>query len=254
MYTRCQGCHTVHPVNAAVLAQGGGKYRCGKCHKICNALEALFDEWPKASEQAFSQGELPELGLKLTLGGGEQSAPVPGAAGVPRDSAGGEAALPTRKRRLQRIILLTATFILTIIITLNLARFFQHPLLDEGSLQSTLIKLGMLRPAPQQAFRSPDKIELVNRELKPHPVRPGVLSLTATIVNRADRSQAYPDIYLTLLDIHNRELAHKLFKPGDYLARSAELRSGMRPHAYLTFSLDVPDPGEGAVGFELQFR
>ena len=43
MYTRCPGCHTVHPVNAALLASGGGRYRCGKCNKVNNALEALFD-------------------------------------------------------------------------------------------------------------------------------------------------------------------------------------------------------------------
>jgi hypothetical protein len=84
-------------------------------------------------------------------------------------------------------------------------------------------------------------------------LRQGVLLLTATIVNRAAQNQGYPDIEVTLLDIRGRQLARQLFKPGDYLSRSAQLRDGMTPQAYLTFSLEMLDPGDEAVGFELQF-
>ena len=56
MYTRCPACHTVHPVNASLLAQGGGKYRCGKCNKSANALESLFDEWPEPGDKPPGAG------------------------------------------------------------------------------------------------------------------------------------------------------------------------------------------------------
>ena len=68
MYTRCKGCHTVHPVNASLLARADGKFRCGKCKKTGNALEALFDEWPEAGEKPPETGPIPDLGLAIDLG------------------------------------------------------------------------------------------------------------------------------------------------------------------------------------------
>lgn len=244
MFTRCQACHTVHPVNAAVLAQGGGRYRCGKCHKTGNALEALFDEWPQARQQGAPAGDLPELGLALSLGPGEE----------PQAGTRSEETDTPRSKPLLRAVWIIAAVVLAVIITLNLARFLQQPLTDTPWLQSTLVRLGMRQAPPQAPFRALDQIKLLSRELKAHPFRPDVLLLTATIVNRAAQSQAYPDIDVTLLDIHSRQLARQLFKPADYLPNGSDLRNGMTPQAYLTLSLEMPDPGDGATGFELQFR
>ena len=244
MFTRCQACHTVHPVNAAVLAQGGGRYRCGKCHKTGNALEALFDEWPQARQQGAPAGDLPELGLALSLDPDKERQAW---------TTSEESDLPQRKS-LQRAVWIIAVAGLTVIITWNLARFLQRPLIDAPWLQLTLVQLGMRQAPPQAPFRALDQIKLLSRELKAHPFRPGVLLLTATIVNRAAQSQAYPDIDVTLLDIHSRQLARQLFKPADYLPNGSDLRSGMTPQAYLTLALEMPDPGDGATGFELQFR
>ncbi len=254
MYTRCQACHTVHPVNAAILAQGGGKYRCGKCHKIGNALEALFDEWPQASQQGTRPGSLPELGLPLSLSPGEDTSDASDPAAAPGDALIDETELSPSRKPMLRVLWVGAALVLTVVIALNLFRFFQQPVLDLPWLQSTLTRLGVKQAPPQPVFRAPEQIELLSRELKAHPFRPGVLLLTATIVNRADRSQPYPDIDVTLLDINGRKLNQSLFKPGDYLSHSSELRTGMKPQAQLTFSLDMLDPGDSAVGFELQFR
>ena len=232
----------MHAVNAAVLARAGGKFRCGKCQKIGNALEALFDEWPEAKDQGARPGAVPELSLTLPA--------------TPETESNGEteAADSPRRKRLVRVLWLVSALVLAVIITLNVLRFFYQPQDDSPWLQSTLIQLGLKQAAPEPPTHKPGQIELLNREMKPHPFRPGVLLLTATIVNRAAERQAYPDIDVTLLDLQGRQLERQLFKPGDYLSSSAELRSGMSPQAYLTFSLEMLDPGDGATGFELQFR
>jgi len=141
-----------------------------------------------------------------------------------------------------------------VVIALDLADFFQQPLLDRAQVDSTLIRLGIKEAPPEKPFRDPERIELVSREMRPHPLRPNVLLLTATIVNRASRSQPYPDIDVSLLDSRGRKLTHQLFSPGDYLKRSSELRNGMAPDAYLTLSLELLDPGKDAAGFELLFH
>lgn len=255
MYTRCQACHTVHPVNAAILAQGGGKYRCGKCHKVGNALESLFDEWPQAKQQAARPGSLPELGLTLSVAAHTRSSAVPEESGpVDDDSTIAETPDASDGWPRQRILWVSAASVLTFFIALNLVTFFQQPLPGLSRMQSTLVRLGIKNAPPEPSFRALDRIELLSRELKAHPFRPGVLQLTATIVNRANRAQPYPDIEVTLYEVHGRQLSRKIFEPGDYLTRSAELRNGMVPQAYLTLSVEMPDPGDSAVGFELQFR
>jgi hypothetical protein len=160
---------------------------------------------------------------------------------------------PTRKYLL-RGAWITGAFALAIIITLQLTDYFQQPLIDRAWLESTLIQLGIKDAPPEKPFRDPEQIELVSREMRPHPLRPNVLLLTATIVNRASRSQPYPDIDVSLLDSRGRKLTHQLFSPGDYLKRSSELRGGMPPGAYLTLSLELLDPGQDAAGFELLFH
>ena len=70
MYTRCQACHTVHPINAELLSRAAGQYRCGKCKKLSNALDALFDEWPSAGETVVNSRpdtQAPVLGGSLAL-------------------------------------------------------------------------------------------------------------------------------------------------------------------------------------------
>lgn len=251
MYTRCQACHTVHPVNAALLARGGGKYRCGKCHKVNNALEALFDEWPQASQQGTPPGELPELGLALSLGPDAGTTDRPDGTDTSAETNGGGTAGPPATKSLPRMLWISAAVILMIVITLNLNGFFRQTTPGFVWLQPALVWLGLRQEPP---FRALDQIQLLNRELKADPSRPGVLVLSATVVNRAGRNQAYPDIDVTLLDIHNQRLTHRLFKPRDYLPAGSELSAGMRPEAQLSFTLEMPDPGKDAVGFEVQFR
>ena len=244
----------MHPVNAAVLAQGGGKYRCAKCHKTGNALEALFDEWPQASQQATRPGELPELGLALSLGTARESETAVKKAALPGGQVFDEEPDSPPQKSWQRAVWVGSALVLAVIITLNLLRFFQLSPVERSTMQSAMVSLGLRQAPPQQPFRAPEQIQLLSRELKAHPYRPGVLQLTATIVNRADRVQPYPDIEVTMLDIHSRQLARQLFKPGDYLTGSAGLRDGMAVEAYLTLTLELPDPGNDAVGYELQIR
>lgn len=247
MYTRCQACHTVHPVNAALLARGQGRFRCGKCKKIGNALEALFDSWPDPGQAPPRPGSLPELGAPLQLAANAGDAVSDAAQ---EDAvAEGETNRPA-PRRLLRAAWITAGIVVLVVIGLNLARFFGIPLWHEAVPQPA----GEAAATANPPFRDLDRIEIVSREMIAHPARPGTLQLNATLVNRAERSQPYPDIEVTLLDIDNRVVGHRLFAPADYLSRTAALRRGMTPGAYVILSLDLPDPGVEAVGFELKFH
>ncbi len=254
MFTRCQGCHTVHPVNAALLAAGRGRYRCGKCGKVANALESLFDAWPDAGEPAAPEGQLPELGARLDLDGASGKADSPEAQTRPAGDEETPADPDRTARRLVRLVWITAAVVVTVIAGLNLARYFDVRLIDQPELDATLERAGLKDAPPAPVFRDLDQIGIVSREVVTHPHRVGLLLLNATLVNRAERPQPFPDITLALHDLDNRVIARYRFGPGDYLSRTTQLRDGMTPGAYVGLSLEIEDPGGEAVGFEIEFH
>ncbi len=253
MFTRCQGCHTVHPVNAALLSRAKGQYRCGRCQKLANALDALFDEWPSAGEQAIERGDPPVLGGGVALTqpvetetSAEGAALLSDAETVP-ESAG-------RLGAWLRLTWITLGLVLVIVSVLAVGSYFGKIHLDGNSINQSLVRMGLKDAPPDQPFRDTRTIELVSREMLSHPLRPRVLLLNATIVNRAPQAQPYPDIQVRLFGIDNTVVSERRFRPTDYLTSTTAMRSGMTPDAYLRFSLEMLDPGDRAVGFELEFH
>lgn len=253
MFTRCPGCSTVHPVNAAILAQNGGRFRCGKCNKTSNALDSLFDEWPEAGRKPAPRGDMPVLGIGIDLEKAGEARLNPEEAGLT-----GEANTPRPPSRVGPFLLRAAWLIgglvIGSVIIFKVAEFSGHPILEPGEVDKALVTVGLREPPNAEVFRDLDLIHLVSRELAGDPASPGTLRLKATLVNRASRSQPYPGLEVTLFDASGAQLATYGFEPADYLSRSADPSASMSPHAYLPISLELEDPGETAVGFELEFR
>ena len=253
MFARCPECSTVHPVNAALLAQGAGQYRCGKCNKVSNALEHLFDDWPAAGDRPARAGDLPVLGLDIDFTKAGRSRLEPAEAAL--TGAGGVTeAPPPRGRRWLRAFWITAACVLAAVVIVRLAEFNGTPLIEPSTVDSALVRLGLQDPEPAKPFRDLDQIRLVSRQLVSHPEETGLLRLQATIVNRAPRRQAYPGIEVTLFGANGERVSSIRFEPEDYLAPGSDLGRGMTPQAYLPLTLDFEDPGSTAVGFEIDFR
>ncbi len=254
MYTRCPGCHTVHPVNAPLLAQEHGKYRCGKCKQINNALEALFDEWPEPGDQPPVAGKLPVLGTQLDLEAAKQTRLEPGETSYSSEEEVVENQGKGRNKKLVRAAWITTAIAILILVTVYLAEFFQYPLMESSSIKDMLTRTGQKDGSLSTPFRNLNQIQLLSRDMRSHPDRPDALNLSLTIVNRAARSQPFPELEVTLTDSVGQTLTKRLFHPNEYLPDDADIKAGMSPEAYLHISLELADPGHQAVGFELNFR
>jgi predicted Zn finger-like uncharacterized protein len=250
VYTRCTDCHTVHPVSAAILARSGGRFRCGKCNKTGNALEALFDEWPNAGDKPPEAGDLPVLGLSIDLDAAAESRLGPEAA----EPTGEETEQPTGRARLLRLSWVSLAVVTLAVTAYLYAEFVDRPLPEHPMVRDALIGLGLKEPPRAEPYRALSYIHLVSRELRSHPSRPGMLQLSATIVNRAAQTQPYPELEVVLLDAGGQALDNHRFPPRDYLASGIPSGSGMTPQAYLPVVLNLPDPGKQAVGFEINFH
>lgn len=254
MYTRCTGCHTTHAVNASLLARAGGKYRCGKCNTVCSALDALFDEWPKGSAQPPPTGELPVLGLTIDLEQARKSRQEPDEAALTGEANTEPDQDSSTRGWLARITWIALAVVISITIIVQYMAFQEKTLADLPLLNSTLVWIGVIEPPVKSIFRDLDQVHLVSRELKSHPFKADTLQLTATIVNRARKSQPYPGLDVILLDSEGETVSQFRFSPADYLAEGTATESGMTPEAYLPLVLELRDPGNQAVGFELNFE
>jgi hypothetical protein len=254
VYTRCTGCHTAHPVNASLLAQGKGRFRCGKCQKMCNALDALFDERPGAGDQPPTAGDLPVLGLSIDLERARKSRLEPDTAALTGELDAAAAEPAKTGSLLARLSWIVIAIVITFFIVAEYTKFQEKSLVDLPMVKSVMTRLGFLDPPAAPVFRDLDLIHLASRELRSHPFKSGTLQLTATVVNQAPQSQPFPGLEVILLDSAGEAVSRARFTPSDYLADGAPVDSLMTPQAFLPLTLDLPDPGRKAVGFELNFE
>jgi len=255
VFTRCPGCHTVHPLNAALLAQGNGLYRCGQCNKVSNALQNLFDSWPEAGEtprtgQAGTR-QPPVLGAPLEPGdAGDSELSEEEVALLRAGGFGDDAMAGARGRRAWGV----AATVLVAVTLFNLFFVSGEALLAQPAVRSALQSVGAIEAAPVPVYRQLDLLHLASHEMQSHPTLDETLVLNATIVNRADRSQPFPALQVTLFDAHNQALASRIFAPDEYLPPGSNAESGMPPGAYLPVIMELLDPGEHAVGFVMKFH
>lgn len=103
------------------------------------------------------------------------------------------------------------------------------------------------------AWREPDAFAMVARSVRPSPVHPGVLEITATFRNDATREQAWPILLLSLSDVHGQTIGARAFQPGEY--RDARTTGDtLAPGQTVTVLLDVVEPAPDTVAFNFDFR
>ena len=244
MFTRCPQCKTVHPLSAALVAHAGGQVRCGQCGKAFSALSFLFDEWPagEAHGPAIGANTAPPV-LGSVKRDNDQSDNISPGSDEPVESAN-----PRNK-----LAWAMATAALVLLTIANTTWTFREPLMKYSVVNTLLNKTGWLQVEQEGLLKDPQQVQLVSRDLHAHPTRSGILVLNLTFVNLAQRTQVYPELELTLLDAANQAVARRRLQPTDYLRPGVVVKAGLAADVFLPVLLELGDPGEQAVGFEIQF-
>lgn len=257
MYTRCPQCKTVHILKAVELAQARGLVQCGPCGRTFSALSFLFDEWPEGEPSR------PESGPGVTLpvlepapaADAPATEPSPGSdtpvSESSPDTGTGESEPPPRN--IHRLAWLVATGVLAITTIANAAWTFREPLLNNPRISVWFNKQVESQVNEHGLLRDPQKIQLVSRDMHTHPTRSGILVLSLTFVNLAAGNQAFPELEVTLTDASNQPVARRRLQPSEYLRPGAAIDAGLAADVYLPVLLELGDPGEQAVGFEIRF-
>ena len=244
MFTRCPQCKTVHPLTAAVISHARGLVQCGQCGRSFSSLSFLFDEWPSG------EAHRPAAGSNATLPiiGRVHQADTDAKKTTAEDN---EPDQPSTKPA--HLVWAISTALLVLLTLANIAWTFREPLLSHPRINTWMERAGWLQVEKQGLLKNPQKIQLVSRDMHTHPTRSGILVLSLTFVNLAQRNQVFPDLEITLMDTANQPVAQRQFHPSDYLRPGTDTRDGLAADVFLPVLLELGDPGELAVGFEIRF-
>lgn len=102
-------------------------------------------------------------------------------------------------------------------------------------------------PLPQDA----ELMSIESSELKDEPGTGNQILLYALLRNRADWAQAFPNLELTLTDLHDAALARRVFKPAEYLASPGMESAGLGPNRELSVKLRLDTADLNPVGYRL---
>lgn len=281
MYTRCPACKAQFKVRAAHLTAAHGQVRCGACGHAFDALIHLSDTLVPLSEveksglkQNFAIRSEPDMRMGVAdldepdLPGGMRSREADDAAenesvdellrapDIRREDYDLDTTVwtdedaPPRRSRLWWALAAVLVFIgVGQVGWFNRDVIYHHYPQVQPWVEQMCLHLG----CEVYRERRADAIELLDRDVRLHPVYEDVLLVNATIANRAGRRQPYPYIELALYDTGGEAIAYRRFAPKDYLDDSLPVAAGMQPDTPMHVVLEISGPTVEAVSFEFGF-
>ena len=284
MFTSCPGCARQYRIRAEQLTAAKGQVKCGFCGQQFSALERLSDNPLPLPVQKFPAGlsepaaetlqsevashafehepqfEIPRQPvLKSTKTSGVHSradfhltANIDGLPDELQEVLLEESEPP--RSRIGAFFWGLGALLLIVAIAAQLAWFNRDYLLRQYPeimpwAKQICERLGcdLLRQ------RNVSAIEILNRDVRLHPIYTDSLLVNATMANRSDSIQPFPRIQFTLFDTNGQMVAFREFTPGEYLDDSIAINDGMQPEQPVHFVLEVTGPTNSAVSFEFRF-
>lgn len=101
-------------------------------------------------------------------------------------------------------------------------------------------------------WREPGAITMLQRGVRPHPGKPGVLAVEASFRNDARWPQPWPLLVLSLADVDGRTVGQRAFAPAEYRATTEPAM--LAPGQSARVQLEIVEPAPGIVAFTFDFR
>lgn len=108
--------------------------------------------------------------------------------------------------------------------------------------------------SPLPRVRDPTMLQLLDRDIRPHPSVPGALLISANLRNRAPFPQPYPVVEVILSNLKGQRIAMRRFRPQAYVSNRTQRRLGLPAGGTAAISFEVVDPGQKAVAFEIHLQ
>jgi len=261
MYTQCPECLTIYKLTGAELGAAHGSVRCGHCSAVFDALRTIVEQLPPEPIEGLvahpAETDPPQLGLSVFRPNPGQGTLLFDPEERPRIAERAAAPTFTRRRRRQRAqrngAWIAGCAMLLLALGVQVAWAERAQWIDDAHVRAWLdpacARLGCKLPARHDA----GSLELISRDIRPHPSVAGALIISATVRNGAEFAQAFPIVEITLSDLDETRIAMRRFRPRDYVNDAKTINAGLAPGATAALVFEVADPGRNAVAFEFKF-
>ena len=267
MYTRCPQCQTVFRITVTQLKARDGMVRCGRCQNVFRADQQLVER-PAKGEQK-SAGSTRKRSPRKTAGAGTtrktparlgagQEPPLTEAENARAETASTET-LPTlaplevpRRPRTRAIYWLLGNLLLVLLLSAQGLVFYGPQLAHQvPALRATIDTLCGPLPCRRLPAINMRRLDLVETQVTPHPRYDRALRIKATLVNRAEMVQPYPQLEVSLIDSQGQLVARRTYGPREYLQKPEDVGKGLPPQVAVNMQLDITSPGAQANGYEI---
>ena len=263
--TQCPGCYTRFRVTTEQLTAHNGIVRCGLCSAIFNAPEHLQDDEPSPQlalpiQHTDNDSSQTESILKAATPIEPETTPTVTGSDeletlfqqIVAAEVTSHAHIEKPKPKPLHWPWMVGSLLLVLIGLVQFAYFFRVEMAAHlPGLKPALLSYCELLKC---AVPLPEKLDLINIEssdLDADPQQPTIVNLSAVLHNRAEYTQAYPNIELSLTDIQDKILARRVFMPSEYLKAGEDEKLGLTSNRELNIKLHLDTAELRPTGYKL---
>lgn len=267
--TQCPECATRFRVSEEQLASHDGMVRCGRCHEIFHAIEHLCDN------EADLQLSLPieqlqeiETAIENTVEA-TVSAPVLQEHKLLHDHIStltpdtlaeqilkqdavskDELAKPVHKQRQWPWIM--ASMLLLLVLLMQALYFFRVEITAQlPGIKPILVNYCDLLKCDIPLPKKAELMGIESSDLQADLLQGNVITLNASLRNRAPYVQAYPNLELSLTDLQDKVVARRTFVPEEYLKSVEDAKIGLASGREILVKLHLDTADSKPAGYKL---
>lgn len=245
MFVECPRCHALYRISQQQLDAANGWVRCGECSHVFEAQETLYEE-----EKQYLQPPRPPLDEPAATDRATEAATTPKWRTQP------DKGLTNHRRKSGWSTFLWSMGIIALLLFLGGQYLLinRNQLAKMPALRPWLTRLCDLRACTLPPEKALDRIALLSRNIFTSPNHAHVMTMEATIENRAPFAQPYPILQISFSDLRGHVIAIGRFKPSQYLPHDINPRQLMPSNTPIAVNVSFSDPGPQAISYEFSFR
>lgn len=252
MYTRCPACQAVYELQARVLAEAAGVVRCGNCGKTFNSLSELFEQHPDSSDEPMRGEGMPPMlehpdmvQAELPVEYFDEPVNEPGEPGDIEPLPGFED--EQSKATVRRWLWPAVSGALLLLLVIQLWALWQTP----GSPVARWLGSSA---QPDAGLDPNEAIQIVSRDMHPHPSLDDAVIISASLRNQADTAVPFPIVEVRFYDASQQILGVRRLNPDEYLREADVIERGLPAGVVMPVLLEFVVGTSDPAGFQLRFH
>jgi predicted Zn finger-like uncharacterized protein len=276
-FTRCPGCRTVFRVTAAQLALRDGQVRCGHCRTVFDGTANLISVL--RTTPAPSPGDEGTGPLTVTLRAAHALEPAPpespagppatAATSAPQASTPGASTQATRgeeidydnrfawdrpnkrSRASAALYLVAAVALAAGLVAQGVWHYRDAIAAHWPSTRPMLSRVCAAAGCTIRPLREIAWLSIDASDLQADAAHKGLLTLTATVRNRASYAVAYPHLELTLTDAQDNVVVRRALAPPEYAGGTVDVGSGIARNGEVAVKLFIDASATTQAGYRV---